>query len=99
MTLRADRATAARASYIAGDFFDLTYLAEVDELPADAERERVMASNTKLVDWARDWTRDIEAKLKSALITDARPLFDPLTAVHYEQMEVMLKDIKNRCAC
>ncbi len=94
LTLRADRATAARAAYIAGDFFDLRLLAEVDELPADAGRERIMASNTKLVDRARDWTKDIEGKLKSALITEARPLFDPLTAVHYEQMEGMLKDIK-----
>ncbi|MBZ9683224.1 hypothetical protein LB531_21440 [Mesorhizobium sp. CO1-1-2] len=95
LTLRKDKATAARAAYIAGDFFDLTLLGDVDELPADAGRERIMASNTKLVDRARDWTKDIEGKLKSALVTEARPLFDPLTAVHYEQMEGMLKEIED----
>lgn len=95
LTVRADKASAARAAYLAGDFFDMTYLAEVDELPADAGREWVMASNANLVNRARDWTKDIEGKLKSVLITEARPLFDPLTAVHYEQIEGMLKEIED----
>jgi hypothetical protein len=92
---RADRASAARAAFLADDFFDLTYLAEVDDLPADAGREDVMASNTRLVDRAKDWTMDIKDKLKSVLIIEARPLFDPLTAVHYEQMEGMLQEIED----
>ncbi|MGX5803478.1 hypothetical protein ACWGS9_19835 [Bradyrhizobium sp. Arg314] len=93
LTLRADRASAARAAYLAGDFFDLTYLVEVDELPADAGPEWAMASTRKLMNQALDWTKDIEGKLKSVIITEARPLFDPLTAVHYETLERLLIEI------
>ncbi|TPL67456.1 hypothetical protein [Mesorhizobium sp. B2-3-15] len=95
LTLRADRASAARAAYLAGDFFDMTYLAEVDELLADAGPETVMASNARLVQRARDWKVDIRGKLNSVLITEARPLFDPMTAVHYDTLEQLSDEIEH----
>jgi hypothetical protein len=92
--LRGDRAIAARAARLADDFYDLMYLAEVDELPADAGRETVLASNAKLVDRARGWTKEIEEKLKSVRITEARSLFNPDTAARYGILEEVLKEIE-----
>ncbi|TPJ12172.1 hypothetical protein FJW04_23250 [Mesorhizobium sp. B2-7-3] len=54
-----------------------------------------MASNARLVQRARDWKVDIRGKLNSVLITEARPLFDPMTAVHYDTLEQLSDEIEH----